>query len=134
PVPIVPAHAAPLFLLLHPVSDQGPLDLILVVQQRPAVPFLTRLVYIAPLVPPIEIGGQGHIEFEQGWLRRLDRELFLSQRQFSNGPIPHARVEPSFFIDLFQRPSRYVFWVIQLPAYNLAPTWELFPQECQPFF
>ena len=102
--------------------------------ESPSVPCFSVLGDISPFVSGVEVGGQGHIEFEQGGLRRLDRELFLSPRPFSNGPIPHARVEPSFFIDLFQRPSRYVFWVIQLPAYNLAPTWELFPQECQPFF
>ena len=58
--------------------------------------------------------------------------MFLSQRQFSNGPILQARVEPPFFIDLFQRSDGYVFWGIQFPASNLAPFWKLIPQEIQP--
>ena len=106
--------------------------MVLVVQQCPSIPFLAGLIYIAPLIPPIEISGQGHVEFQQGGLRRLDGELFLSQRQFSNGPILQARVKSPFFIDLFQRPDRYVFWVIQFPASNLAPFGKLLPQEIQP--
>ena len=101
---VVPVHEAPLRLLRRPVLHHGAQDPVLVVQKRPAVPFLTNLVPIPPLIPGIEAGGEGHVQLEQGGFRRVDGEDVLPKgqdalhlhRSAGHGTGPRHQCDPVF--------------------------------------
>lgn len=77
----IPVHKAALLFLRHPVFDEGTQNLVFILQEGSAIPFLAGLINIAPLIPAVEVGGQGHIELEQSGFGRLDGETILPNGQ-----------------------------------------------------
>ena len=69
---VIPAHKAALGLLWHPVFYQGRQNATLMIHEGAAVPLLAVFRHIPPLIPSIEVGGDGHIQLERLRLRRID--------------------------------------------------------------
>ena len=68
----IPVHKAALGLLRYPVFYQGRQDVPLMIHEGAAVPLLAAFRHIPPLIPSIEVGGDGHIQLERLRLRRID--------------------------------------------------------------
>ena len=86
-------HETSLGLLRHPVFHQRRRDLILIAAQLTALQQCAAVVEVAVLVPLVEIGGQGHIEFECSQLGRQHREAVLAGNKCQRPAVIPLHVE-----------------------------------------
>ena len=107
------------------------------IQERAAVPLLAVLRHVPPLVPFVEVSGEGHVQLHSGGLRRQDSEAVLSNDQGQTAAIVPFHMELPSVIDVFQcahgTGRHWVVGVFHLSELDPAPCGVLLPQKGQPF-
>ena len=133
-LPVIVVHEAACLLLRQFCPVERPGNCICIAGRFLAVQEPFSLVPVPPAIRLIKADRHWHVQLEQTWFRRVDREHLLPKGQDTFTSIALPGMEPALVIDVLQSTSllQRVSGIIQLPCLDPAARGELIPQEIQP--